>query len=88
MKDKFERFVASLSEEQVRGELVSAYVMMERCQQLLKGEKVEPVDMMDNGESSDLELFYRCRKAREELDYLNGMLAKCHVSMEDEDDGK
>ena len=74
MKEKFMKFVASLSEADARKELVSAYMMMERCQQVLKGEDVEPVEMMDNGESSNLELFYRCRKLREECDYLNSIV--------------
>lgn len=76
LKSGFEEFVGTLTEEDARKELVLAYLQMERCQQVLKGENVEPVEMMDNGESSDLELFYRCKKVREEVDYLNEVLSK------------
>ena len=84
LQKKFERFAASLSEEECRKELVMAYLMMERCQEVLKGESVEPVEMMDNGESSDLELFYRCRKVREELDYLNEAISRPDKGDEEE----
>lgn len=75
IKKKFEQFVKRLSDEDARKELVLAYLQMERCQQVLKGEDVEPVTMRDNGESSDLELFYLCKKVAEELAYLNGMVS-------------
>lgn len=71
LEKKFRHFVGGLSAEAVREELVLAYLQMERCQQVLMGDDVEPVEMKDNGESSDLELFYRCKKARAELDLLN-----------------
>lgn len=74
LKKRFTAFVNQLSPDQVREQLVLAYLQMERCQQVLKGYDVEPVQMMDNGESSDLELFYRCKKAAEELAYLNKMV--------------
>jgi hypothetical protein len=54
---------------------------MEKCKNVLKGYDVEPVEMMDNGDSSDLELFYRCKKAAEELAYLNDELL--HLEAED-----
>lgn len=72
----FKKFVDGLTEDECRNELVLAYLMMERCQQVLRGERVEPVEMKDNGESTDLELFYRCKKVAKELAYLNGMLSK------------
>ena len=65
---KFKRFVDGLSEGMARDQLIMAYMQMERCQQLLRGNDVEPVEMLDNGESSDLELFYLCKKLRDELD--------------------
>lgn len=68
----FQSFVCSLSDGVARNELALAYMQMERCIQVLRGEDVEPVAMMDNGESSDLELFYMCKKVREELDYVKG----------------
>lgn len=71
LKKKFNAIVSQLSPDQVREQLVLAYIQMERCQQVLRGFDVKPVAMMDNGESSDLELFYMCKKVREELDYLN-----------------
>lgn len=55
-------FVASLSEADAREELVRAYLHMERCQQVLEGKEVEPIEMKENGLDSDLELFYMCKK--------------------------
>lgn len=71
LKKKFAAFVSQLTPDECREQLVLAYLQMEKCLQVLRGEDVEPVAMMDNGESSDLELFYMCKKVREELDYLN-----------------
>lgn len=68
LKKKLAKFVKTLTEEEARHELLMAYLQMERCQQVLRGEDVEPVTMADNGESTDLELFYLCRKVRSELD--------------------
>ena len=64
----FRSFVNSLTEEQVREQLVLSYLQMECCNRILHGEEVLPVKMLDNGRSSDLELFYECVKIREELD--------------------
>lgn len=72
LKKRLMDFVSRLSPAEARMQLVLAYLHMERCQQVLRGDDVKPVGMMDNGESSDLELFYQCKKVREELDYLNG----------------
>jgi dGTP triphosphohydrolase len=74
LKKRFTAFVNQLTPDQVREQLVLAYLQMEKCQAVLKGYDVEPVEMMNNGESSDLELFYRCKKAAEELAYLNKMV--------------
>lgn len=74
LKKRFTAFVNQLSPDQVREQLVLAYLQMERCQQVLQGYAVKPVTMKDNGVSSDLELFYRCKKAAEELAYLNKMV--------------
>jgi hypothetical protein len=68
LKKKFNAFVNQLSPDECREQLVLAYMQMERCQDVLRGEDVEPVEMEDNGLSSDLELFYLCKKVREELD--------------------
>lgn len=68
LRKKFSSFVSKLTPDQVREQLVLAYLQMEKCQQVLKGKRVQPVEMLDNGESSDLELFYSCVKVREELD--------------------
>ena len=76
LRKKFTAFVNQLSPDQVREQLVLAYLQMEQTQRVLRGENVEPLTMLDNGESSDLELFYRCKKAAEELSYLNEMASK------------
>jgi len=62
------RFVGSLTEREAREELYLAYLQMERCRQVLEGEDVRPVTMRENGLDSDLELYYACRRIREELD--------------------
>lgn len=87
-KQIFEGFVGKLTDDVVRKELVLCYLQMERCKAVLKGDDVEPVEMMDNGESSDLELFYECKKVREELTYLNDVVSKCRVNVEEEEDGE
>lgn len=88
LKEKFDNFVSRLSEEEVRKELVLCYLQMERCKEVLKGEKVDPVEMMDNGESSDLELFYHCKKVRDEVTYLNEVCSRAHTNNEEEADGE
>ena len=85
-KSKLMAFIARLSEKECRNELLNAYLQMERCQEVLKGEDVEPVEMMDNGESSDLELFYRCKKTAEELAYLNDIVSRHGVEKEGDDE--
>ena len=72
IRKRLETFVRQLSIDECYRQLVLAYMQMERCQQVLRGEDVEPVEMRDNGLSSDLELFYLCKKVREELDYVKG----------------
>ena len=74
LKKRFTAFVNQLTPDQVREQLILAYLQMETCKNALKGYDVEPVEMMDKGESSDLELFYRCKKAAEELACLNDEL--------------
>lgn len=68
IRERFRRFVDNLDEKTARHELVMAYMQMERCQRILEGKDVSPVTMMDNGLSSDLELFYMCKKRMEELE--------------------
>lgn len=61
-------FIASLSEKEAREQLSLAYQQMELCMRVLNGEKgVDPVTMKDNGLSSDLELFYKCKKVADFL---------------------
>ena len=72
LRKKFDAFVGRMSRERCREQLVLAYLQMERCCDVLRGEDVEPLAMDDNGESSDLELFYRCKKVRKELDLKDG----------------
>lgn len=74
LRKKFTAFVNQLSPDQVREQLVLAYLQMEQSQRVLRGEDVEPLTMLDNGECSDLELFYRCKKAAMELACLNDEL--------------
>lgn len=69
LEERYRGFVDGLSEGEARNQLVLAYLQMERCRDVLRGVDAEPVAMMDNGDSSDLELFYQCRKAAEELGY-------------------
>ena len=76
LRKRFEAFVNQLSPDQVREQLVLAYLQMEKCIKALKGYDVEPVEMLDNGDSSDLELFYRCKKVAEELSHLNEIASK------------
>lgn len=66
LRERLEEYVAGLSAVEVREQLVLAFLQMERCQMVLRGEDVEPVAMKDNGESSDLELFYMCKKVAQE----------------------
>lgn len=81
LRKKFTAFVNQLSPDQVREQLVLAYLQMETCKNALKGYDVEPIEMMDNGECSDLELFYSCKKAAEELAYMNNELSKPETMM-------
>ena len=71
LRNRLTAFVSQLSPDQVREQLVLAYLQMEKCRKVLRGHDVEPVEMMDNGDSVDLELFYLCKKVRAELDLLN-----------------
>lgn len=81
LRKKFTAFVNQLSPDQVREQLVLAYLQMEQTQRVLRGENVEPLTMLDNGESSDLELFYQCKKSAEELAYLNHVVSKPKVDV-------
>ena len=64
---KFSAFVEQMTANECRKQLVLAYIQMEKCMQVLRGEDVKPVAMKDNGESSELELFYMWKKVAEEL---------------------
>lgn len=64
-------FIASLSEKEAREQLSLAYQQMELCMRVLNGEKgIDPVTMKDNGLSSDLELFYKCKKVADFLEIM------------------
>jgi hypothetical protein len=71
-RQKIESFVSGLTEAEAREQLKLAYEQMELCNELLHGHKAEPVEMKDNGLSSDLELFYSCKKIRIELNGYTG----------------
>lgn len=68
IRKRLKAFVDGLSPEEAREQLVLAYLQMEKCIRVLRGHDVEPVEMLDNGRQTDLELFYRCKKVRAELD--------------------
>lgn len=71
LRKRVTAFVNELTPDQVREQLVLAYLQMEKCRDVLNGHHVEPVDMMDNGDSTDLELFYQCKKVRAEIDLIS-----------------
>lgn len=62
-EDRLRNYICELSEQEVRAQLFLCYCQMERCIRLLHGDKkVKPVEMADNGLSTDLELFYTCKR--------------------------
>lgn len=63
-EDRLRNYICELSEQEVRKQLFLCFCQMERCISLLHGDKkVKPVEMADNGLSTDLELFYTCKRA-------------------------
>lgn len=63
IKDRLSNYICDMSEQEVRNQLFLCYCQMERCIRLLHGDKkVKPVEMKDNGLSTDLELFYTCKR--------------------------
>lgn len=68
-------FANQLTLGQAREQLVLSLLQMERCRQVLKGVNVEPLDTGILCGCSDLridlELFYNCKKVREELSLLS-----------------
>ena len=85
-EERIRAFVYGLSADACREELFKAYLHMECCREVLRGEDCEPVEMKDNGESSDLELYYQCRKVASELAYLNDIVSRHGEELEDEDE--
>lgn len=79
MKETIEKFVDSLTPEEIKEQLKLAYIQMERCKQVLNGADVEPVEMKDNGLSSDLELFYSCKKRAAECAHLNQIVKEANI---------
>lgn len=79
MKETIEKFVDGLTPEEIKEQLKLAYIQMERCKQVLNGADVEPVEMMDNGLSSDLELFYSCKKRADECAHLNQIVKEANI---------
>jgi hypothetical protein len=88
LRKRFNAFVNQLSPDECREQLVLAYLQMERCQDVLRGEDVAPVEMEDNGLSSDLELFYLCKKVREELESPDSLVAMLTLVFKGEADKK
>lgn len=72
----FTSFVSQLSPAECREQLVLAYIQMEKCINVLKGNEDNPETLKDNGRSSDLELFYRCKKMSSDLKYLKGKVSE------------
>lgn len=83
LRRRFEEFAGRLTPGECREQLVLAYLQMERCIRVLRGEKTEPVEMADNGESTDLELFYACRKRVEELAWMQAELQGAETALEE-----
>ena len=79
MKETIEKFVDGLTPEEIKEQLKLAYLQMERCKQVLNGADVEPVEMKDNGLSSDLELFYSCKKCAAECAHLNQIVKEANI---------
>lgn len=79
MKETIEKFVDSLTPEEIKEQLKLAYIQMERCKEVLNGADVEPVEMKDNGLSSDLELFYSCKKRATECAHLNQIVKEANI---------
>ena len=47
------------------------------CADAISGADVQPVELLDCdelGDSDDLELFYKCKKAAEDIEYMNNKL--------------
>ena len=52
-----------LTFDELRQEVMKCHQHMERCYDVLMGEKgVEPVELVDVLDSIDLELFYKCKE--------------------------
>lgn len=85
LRKEITAFVNKLSPDEVREQLVLSYLQMERCKQVLRGHDVEPVTMKDNGKSSDLELFYMCKKVVEEKVYLNNVACEFLARMAEQE---
>ena len=67
-RKELKAFVSGLSASSARRELLLAYEMMEDCTAILRGETPPvPVEMLDNGLSSDLELYYTCIERMEQV---------------------
>lgn len=79
LKETIDKFVDGLTPEEIKMQLKLAYLQMERCKEVLNGADVEPVEMMDNGLSSDLELFYSCKKRAAECAHLNKIVKEANI---------
>ena len=70
--EEYRKIIDGLTPEQAREQLLLALEQMARCRDALRGLDAEPVQMMDEFASIDLELFYRCRMMAAEMRYLEG----------------
>lgn len=60
---KERRILEDLTLDELRDEVKLCHLHMERCLDVLNGEKgVEPVELVDVSDSMDLELFYKCKE--------------------------
>lgn len=81
--DKLKAFIGTLSDSEVRQELLLAYLMMERCKDVMEGKDIEPVTMKENGLDSDLELFFMCKKLKQDNDWLDAWRKKVREKISD-----
>lgn len=78
LRKRLTAFVNQLAPDQLREQLVLSFLQMDRCIHALRGDAVEPIEMMDFCDRMDLELFYRCKKIREELVANEHLLTELH----------
>lgn len=66
-RDKVRKSLSDLTREELLEEVVRCHLHMERCLEVLCGKSVEPVELVDVNDSTDLELFYKCKSVSSRL---------------------